>query len=164
MSASPSMFTPAHLAVAIGCPEPEAVSRMRLVGGYIEITRDVLRARQESKGDYLPDNDLSLIARRFLPREEWFLHRHIGHRMAPDVVYFIQCGDAVKIGYTRNVEKRMAHFRNCNPAELKLLALISGAVQVERDLHVRFSAQKIHGEWFRNEGALAALLQKAPNR
>lgn len=78
-------------------------------------------------------------------------------------VYFIASDDAhVKIGYTGDIDQRLASLQNATPAKLRVLAMMHGAVAVERELHEAFGAFRIHGEWFRREGALAELLENAP--
>ena len=154
-------FAPQHLATLIGCSEAEASSRMRLVG-CLAPDRDLLRAKPEEIGEYMDGGGLVRIASRFISREEW---RPNSGAPVPDrepLVYFIRCGDAVKIGYTKDIDRRLAHIRMLNPNRVEVLAMMAGAVQLERDLHTRFSAQRVHGEWFRLDGELAELLEMAP--
>lgn len=68
-------------------------------------------------------------------------------------IYLIQSGAAdgpVKIGFTLGPpEQRLALLQVGNPNELRLLGLIRGTVQNERELHKRFRNHHIRGEWFR---------------
>lgn len=64
-------------------------------------------------------------------------------------VYFIQQSDAVKIGWSRNVDARMRALQTAASAPLRLLGTLAGTREVERSLHKRFRALRTHGEWFR---------------
>lgn len=68
-----------------------------------------------------------------------------------DRIYFIYCPklDLVKIGYSNDVEARLAFLSNMSPAELVLLGSISGSQPQEAILHRKFSNDRDHGEWFR---------------
>ena len=63
-------------------------------------------------------------------------------------VYFIQNGDAVKIGISQAPSKRMADMAVGNHADLKLLGVLPGGSKRERALHARFEKYHIRGEWF----------------
>ena len=65
-------------------------------------------------------------------------------------VYFIQAGDAgaIKIGISRDVERRRGELQRMEREPLHVRATIEGTVRDERDLHARFAAHRIHGEWF----------------
>lgn len=91
------------------------------------------------------------------------------HGLGPDpigssLVYFIGCGDGnpfVKIGQTRDLHKRVAALRGANPLEITVLLVMRGSTTEERLLHAAFSEYRERGEWFRNEGELAELLEKS---
>lgn len=67
------------------------------------------------------------------------------------MIYFLQTGDgrAVKIGLTENVQTRQRDLQSANPYPLVLLATMPGGLTKERELHRRFQAGRITGEWFR---------------
>lgn len=71
-------------------------------------------------------------------------------------VYFIQSGELVKIGTSRDPRKRFQTLRLGSPAPLRLLACIPGGRPEERALHNRFARCRRHGEWF---DATAELLE-----
>lgn len=77
-------------------------------------------------------------------------------------VYFVANKSAVKIGYTRNIDQRLAQLRMHSPTPVHAVALLRGGQQLESALHARFGEYRIHGEWFRNTGSLARLLERAP--
>lgn len=64
-------------------------------------------------------------------------------------VYFIQNGDAVKIGISVTPRKRMADIAVSNHADLRLLGVLPGGAKRERALHAKFKAHHIRGEWFK---------------
>ena len=75
-------------------------------------------------------------------------------------VYFIQAGGPdgpIKIGISYEVARRLYSLQRSNPLPLKLLATVPGGARLERELHERFAAQRLHGEWFRCSDELFGL-------
>lgn len=66
-------------------------------------------------------------------------------------VYFIQglCGGAIKIGFSKNPEKRLAELQTGYPDTLTILLMIPGTEATERAIHREFEASRLKGEWFR---------------
>lgn len=76
-------------------------------------------------------------------------------------VYFIACVETkrCKIGFTRgDVQKRLKNLQTGSAGALRILAQQPGTPTTERNLHQRFSEQRIHGEWFEMSGELFAYL------
>ncbi len=73
-------------------------------------------------------------------------------------VYFLRCGDTVKIGFSKSVPKRVKSLSAATPHETEIVKVIPGTTQTERYFHAHFSAYRQKGEWFRLEGELAAFL------
>ncbi len=71
------------------------------------------------------------------------------HRRRAQFVYFIQNGNAVKIGVSHTPSKRMSDMSTHNHSSLKLLGVVSGGLKRERSLHKRFAKHHIKGEWFK---------------
>lgn len=69
-------------------------------------------------------------------------------------VYFIQAGDAVKIGFSETVTKRFAGIQSNHPAELELLGTVPASADTERAYHERFAHLRIRGEWYRADQEL----------
>lgn len=77
--------------------------------------------------------------------------------LSPEV-YFIRCGQFVKIGVSKNPHTRLKQVRKANggfafPAGLdieksRLIATELGSFQRERELHAKFSHLRHTGEWF----------------
>lgn len=72
------------------------------------------------------------------------------------IVYFVQSGEAVKIGFTTNMPLRLRHLRSANPYPVVVLGTIPGSVGNEQALHARFTHLRLHGEWY---NAVPELLQ-----
>jgi hypothetical protein len=78
-------------------------------------------------------------------------------------VYFIQSNNGpVKIGVAHDVEARAASLQTGNPYPLKVLAVIKqGGRTLERELHKRFAADRLGGEWFQNSISLQEVINAA---
>lgn len=79
------------------------------------------------------------------------------------VIYFVRCAGFVKIGLTTNIHRRLASARTFTPFPLTLAHLVrcepaADLEVVESAYHARFHAHHHRGEWFRDEGELAAFL------
>lgn len=100
----------------------------------------------KAKGIKVPGRSWALSKLQYLvdkvpPLEPTKLPRRPSSR-----VYFIQDGDAVKIGHSISPEKRMAGLTTCR--ELRLLLTIPGGRKREAELHRKFAKFRIKGEWF----------------
>ena len=65
------------------------------------------------------------------------------------VVYFIEGGDFIKIGFTRSPAARSKHLMTDSPYEPKVLHLEPGTYKTEKLFHRQFAHLRIRGEWFR---------------
>ncbi len=73
----------------------------------------------------------------------------------PSVVYFLRCGERLKIGTTTDLQKRL---KGLPPGDL--LGTIPGGVDVEREMHHRFRGHLIQGEWFMATPTVLTLLSQ----
>lgn len=68
------------------------------------------------------------------------------------MIYFIfdELSNAVKIGKTKDEEvyTRLSMLQVGNPRELKLLGVVKGYTEEEKELHYKFREYAIRGEWF----------------
>lgn len=85
------------------------------------------------------------------------------------MIYFILAPDMnrLKIGFAENPRGRLSKLQTDSPCPVELLAFIEGGVEEERELHQRFAAHRIAGEWFDYSGALrdyVAGLPPAPEK
>ena len=64
-------------------------------------------------------------------------------------VYFIREQEgAVKIGHSRDAGKRLRMLQTANSSQLDIIGVVAGDRSLEAELHQRFSASHIRGEWF----------------
>lgn len=64
------------------------------------------------------------------------------------MIYFVQSGNHVKIGYAFNPRKRIYELQISHPNQLHPLLIITGSFDIEHELHHKFKQYKTHGEWF----------------
>ena len=77
---------------------------------------------------------------------------------APDGwVYWIG-GDTgpIKIGWSKDPEKRLKQFQPGSPVELRVIYRVAGTYNDERRWHNELSNERLHGEWFKRGAALMA--------
>lgn len=63
-----------------------------------------------------------------------------------EYVYFATDGHCIKIGFSKNPEKRLINLNVGNSKQLYLLGYINGSMALEAHLHSKFTL--VHGEWF----------------
>jgi hypothetical protein len=63
-------------------------------------------------------------------------------------IYFIRCGEFVKIGFATDVPTRFSGIKTSTPHELELLGTVPGDRSTERAFHERFKRHHHRGEWF----------------
>lgn len=83
----------------------------------------------------------------------------IRYKRPPGLIYFIRAKDAIKIGFTMNVTKRLAELQSANHEDLELLAAFGGGVADEQYIHQIFSALRLRGEWFRSDPAITDYIE-----
>jgi len=78
------------------------------------------------------------------------------------VVYFVQSGDdgPIKIGWTQDVERRIAELQTANAHPLRLLGEVPGRMRDEAAMHARFSHLRMEAEWFRNSLEIHVFLKE----
>lgn len=64
------------------------------------------------------------------------------------MIYFVQAGDTVKIGYGADPWRRIQAIRTHTPHSVKVLGIKPGSMHDERALHKRFAAYRAQREWF----------------
>lgn len=67
--------------------------------------------------------------------------------MSP-AIYFIECCERVKVGYSTNAPRRIAGLGNTCPFPCKTLAIIPGTEAQEQQVHKLLQASRRNGEWF----------------
>lgn len=78
----------------------------------------------------------------------------------PEFTYVIQGepGSPIKVGKGDRPERRLAEFQTGNPQELRLLYVVPGGYELERELHYRLRDSKVRGEWFAEPGVQGFLV------
>lgn len=72
-----------------------------------------------------------------------------GHKTSDDHLYFISNGnDSIKIGRSKDVDKRVSYLQTSNHAKLEILCVIEYRGFLEPIIHSCFSEERIRGEWF----------------
>lgn len=65
------------------------------------------------------------------------------------MVYLISHEDKyLKIGHTNDINNRFSRLQVSTPIKLKLIHLIKGGVNLEKELHQKFKDLRVNGEWF----------------
>ena len=79
-------------------------------------------------------------------------------------VYYVRSvsDGLVKIGYAGDAKQRFSKIQSDSPAELELVAVEDGSVELEADRHCQFASLRVRGEWFREEGPLAEFIDALP--
>lgn len=78
-------------------------------------------------------------------------------------VYFIEAVglDLIKIGFARDVWRRLADLQAASPVELRMLGVICEAgVTLERKIHSQLAEYRVRGEWFRRCDQIAEYLRQ----
>lgn len=78
-------------------------------------------------------------------------------------VYFVQCGEFTKIGFSYDIQRRYLYIAASNPHGTTLSLVVNhgtplAARQHERHLHKHFAASRHRYEWFRTEPDVAAYI------
>lgn len=74
-------------------------------------------------------------------------------------IYFAQEGDAVKIGFSQNVHRRLLNIKSARGAALTLLKSYAGTTGDEQRVHDRFRHLRIEGEWYRPAPELLSFIE-----
>jgi len=89
--------------------------------------------------------------------ENWIpLYERDGH------VYFVESGEdgPIKIGWSQDVERRIAELQVANAHKLNLLGVVPGTMKNEGELHAKFAHIRMEAEWFQNTEEIHEYLRK----
>jgi hypothetical protein len=74
-------------------------------------------------------------------------------------VYFIKCEKYIKIGATKDIEKRMDEIRRNNPFDIQILILLGKlSIRTEKALHKYFFESNHKREWFYYDESIRCFL------
>ncbi len=81
-------------------------------------------------------------------------------------VYFVQdeVTGLIKIGTTNHLRHRIQQLKSEGGRPVKLLGYIWGRFAKEREMHARFAAFRVQGEWFEPQPELLTFIATAINR
>ena len=83
------------------------------------------------------------------------------------MIYFLGHipSNAVKIGYTENVARRLHTLAAAHPDldALVLYGVWEGEQQTEHDLHIEYGEYHLRGEWFKIKGSLREFVEEFPH-
>lgn len=74
-------------------------------------------------------------------------------------VYFVRCGDFIKIGFSSNPRERLNSIRAAMPLEVEFLLAFACKAKAEGNLHRKFAHLRHRNEWFRAGADLLAYIE-----
>jgi hypothetical protein len=77
----------------------------------------------------------------------------------PEVVYFMYSAGKIKIGYSKDVRKRLTDLSNMASSPVELIAVLPGDRELEKYLHRTFKPDRVHGEWFKPSSEIKRFLE-----
>lgn len=94
------------------------------------------------------------------------LRTHLRRAETSASVYFIQQGTdgPVKIGATRNIEKRIKTLQTGSHIPLTVLGVVPGGFELESDLHQELMDYQLEGEWFSPTPEVMAVVKRHIDR
>lgn len=116
--------------------------------GSIRFDRDDLEKVKPEQLE-LRERDLDLLVKE-TPTTR-LIFKKIGNRRhvhKDSRVYFVRCGDFIKVGVTKNAAARISSFRTGSPHEIELIGTIWGDNSTEKAIHGVLEDQWYRGEWF----------------
>ena len=77
------------------------------------------------------------------------------------LVYFVEAGigGPIKIGWTQNLNRRVAELQTANAEKLHVLGTVAGTLDDEFTFHARFAHLRLEAEWFENSSEILDFLQ-----
>jgi hypothetical protein len=77
-------------------------------------------------------------------------------------VYFIrnQAADAMKVGHSRDPDRRLRELQTGNSARLHLVGAVAAAREFETLVHEEFADLALEGEWFSQSGEILAWVER----
>lgn len=64
-------------------------------------------------------------------------------------VYILRAGDHFKIGFSTNAMARLFTLKTSGPIKVDFMIVVPGTVAMERLLHLKFTPNRVAGEWFK---------------
>lgn len=144
-----------------GAEVRRTVTSLSLVGAPDQVWWDLARAVLDR--EVVPPCGLNVSQRALLAAMmiELIESRREGARGGV-VVYFVRDrqSDLIKIGSSCNERKRLRSLQTAHGGQLWLMATCPGGRAREYQLHCRFAASRVRGEWFRASPDLLAFIEQ----
>jgi DNA-binding XRE family transcriptional regulator len=80
------------------------------------------------------------------------------------MIYFVECADRVKIGFSNSPQKRFRVLATGMPFPARLVGVTYGDEAEEKRLHQEFASERVVGEWFADNPRLRDLIDKVAIR
>jgi hypothetical protein len=76
------------------------------------------------------------------------------------VVYFVAApeAEAIKVGITKQIDRRFSTLQMASPFALTLLGVVPGGIEHEQRIQLLFRREHMRGEWFRDHGNLRSFI------
>lgn len=112
--------------------------------------------------DLSPDDSLQIAGKcQSMQRE---MHEWLQPPLGNQGVYFLDDGEAIKIGFTDNLAGRLSNLRAATARPLTPVAIIAGPRDDEKKFHQKFAHLRLRGEWFRREPELLDFIESVRKR
>lgn len=122
----------------------ETNDAVKPMGAYFEQRMAEIKAEQEARrAAYTP------------PPQPKPAPKIVGHGH----VYFLRAGNVVKIGHSTNLRSRFKSLKTGIAEDARVVKIMPGGRNREREFHKRFAEYRLRGEWFDLRGALAKYLE-----
>lgn len=94
----------------------------------------------------------------------WDFYNHILSSSFTDHLYLITDGKYIKIGKSKDVERRLGELQVTSPYELKILEVVPHRGCYEYILHQYFKKLNVRGEWFEYSELIIDFIKKAQEK
>lgn len=169
MSILPKTVTPEELATQLGWSTRrlKALARdlgaCRILGNRMVFTKaDVAIIMLASKPKMTTEDVLAWLGE---DAAEQHLEMEFQRFAEPTgVVYFIQRGAEIKIGFTNNLAKRLTNLRTGTTEPMTVLLTVPGIPALEKYFHEKFAEHHVAREWFRASDDLVNFIARRAHR
>lgn len=75
-------------------------------------------------------------------------------------IYFVKCGDFIKIGWSASWYARIRRLKVDNPYPIETLLVIGRPEIFEKTMHAEFASLRHRGEWFKDDPRIRAYIEE----
>jgi hypothetical protein len=127
------------------------VTAVKLMFPNGEMTERELRSEIERGNlEYERIGSRIFVTKNYIKRMQTRMQKRIPMRtdVADGWIYVVGFDNYLKIGFAKNVGKRLRTLQVGAPKALDVLLSVRGNMDHERFMHKRFAAHRLNGEWF----------------